>query len=63
VNLQELQSGFKEFSKITKPCKFRNCVHDQEPQCEIRHAVEQQQISELRYQNYLSLAKQLNLMK
>lgn len=63
VSLSELQQGYREFSKITKPCKFRNCVHDHEPQCEIRRAVEDKQISELRYQNYLALAKQLNLIK
>src|SRR5690606_31122740 len=41
VSLSELQQGYREFSKITKPCKFRNCVHDHEPQCEIRRAVDE----------------------
>jgi len=63
VSLTELQKGYKEFSEVHAICKFRNCVHDHEPQCAIRNAVENNQISKLRYQNYISLAKQLNLIK
>jgi ribosome biogenesis GTPase len=63
VTLQELQKGYKEFSEIHDICKFRNCVHDHEPQCAIRNAVENNQISKLRYENYINLAKQLNLIK
>jgi len=63
VSLQELQTGFKEFSQINGVCKFRNCVHGQEPGCKIREAVKDKRISALRYQNYLTLAEQLQLIK
>jgi ribosome biogenesis GTPase len=63
VSLQELQRGFKEFSEISAPCKFRNCVHNIEPSCEIKNAVEAHKISEIRYKNYLALAQQLELIR
>lgn len=63
VSLDELQQGYREFTQVTEPCKFRNCVHDHEPKCEIRKAVEESKISDIRYQNYLALAKQLGLIK
>ena len=63
VTLPELQKGFKEFAEVTRPCKFRDCVHNKEPNCEIRKAVDEKLISELRYKNYLALAKHLELIR
>lgn len=63
VSIEELQQGYKEFQSITETCKFRNCLHDKEPKCAIQNAVKQGAISEQRYQNYLALAHQLNLLK
>jgi len=63
VSMEELQQGYKEFRFVNEPCKFRNCLHDKEPHCAIQKAVTQGLISEQRYQNYLALAEQLNLLK
>jgi ribosome biogenesis GTPase / thiamine phosphate phosphatase len=63
VSIEELQQGFKEFQSVNEPCKFRNCLHHKEPKCAIQNAVAAGLISEQRYQNYLALAQQLNLLK
>ena len=63
VDLIELQQGFREFALIEEPCKFRDCVHNQEPGCVIRNAVDTGKISSSRYQNYLALAEQLELIR
>ncbi len=63
VDLNTLQKAFREIANITTPCKFRDCVHDKEPDCEVRKAVNEGKIPELRYQNYLALAEQLGLIK
>ncbi len=63
ITLEQLQQGFKEFAQINEACKFRDCVHNTEPGCKIREAVEQGSFSTLRYENYLELADQLDLIK
>jgi ribosome biogenesis GTPase len=63
VDLETLQKGFREIDAIETPCKFRNCVHDKEPECEVRKAVADGKIPEIRYENYLLVAEQLGLIK
>ncbi len=38
--------------KNQEPCKFRDCLHLNEPQCAIRKGVEEGRISSIRYQHY-----------
>ncbi|WKY42984.1 ribosome small subunit-dependent GTPase A [Eubacteriaceae bacterium ES2] len=53
----ELQEYFPDF--IKGQCRFASCVHDQEPDCAIKKAVENGQISESRYQHYLYFLNEL----
>jgi len=55
---QELAHGFIEFSPMLGHCKFNNCLHNTEPACAIRTAVEAGEISSWRYQAYLRLLQQ-----
>ncbi|MGE3919537.1 MAG: small ribosomal subunit biogenesis GTPase RsgA [Gammaproteobacteria bacterium] len=50
-----LAKGFLEFLPYIKACKFSNCLHRNEPDCAVINAVHQGQISQIRWQNYLSL--------
>lgn len=43
---------FKEFAPYVGQCKFRNCVHINEPDCAIKHAVELGKIASFRLANY-----------
>ena len=44
----------KEFLNINS-CKFNNCTHNHEPNCEIKKSVDNGLISRSRYNNYISM--------
>ena len=46
---------FKEFLPHLGACRFRDCTHIKEPNCAIKMAVEQNDISFQRYQSYLAI--------
>ena len=52
---KEILNGFKEFSPYIGKCKFRNCVHINEPNCAIKNAVSAGDINEKRYNSYIEL--------
>ncbi|KUO70065.1 MAG: hypothetical protein APF77_24645 [Clostridia bacterium BRH_c25] len=58
LELSKLESCFPEFESF-KDCYFQDCVHDKEPSCGIKEAVEEGKISETRYDFYISLLKDL----
>ncbi|MDI3535710.1 MAG: ribosome biosis GTPase / thiamine phosphate phosphatase [Eubacteriaceae bacterium] len=53
----ELQEYFPDI--IKGQCRFASCVHDQEPNCAVKEAVEKGQISQSRYQHYLFFLNEL----
>ena len=46
---------FPEMRKLLNKCKFHNCQHINEPNCVVKEAVENGEISESRYQTYVDL--------
>ncbi|NNE64385.1 MAG: ribosome small subunit-dependent GTPase A, partial [Gammaproteobacteria bacterium] len=52
---QQLSAGFREISQKAENCRFANCRHLNEPQCAVIEAVENGEIAESRYQNFLRL--------
>ncbi len=52
---QEILSGFREFKPFVGQCKFRNCVHINEPNCAIKNALGNGSIHPKRYESYLNL--------
>ena len=59
VKNNELRDYFKEFTLIGS-CKFNNCLHLEEPSCEVKKRVEEGSISKSRYSNYLELLSKIN---
>lgn len=53
----EIAHYFREMFEISKTCKFNNCSHQREPQCAVKDAVENGQVSPSRYKSYLSMLK------
>jgi ribosome biogenesis GTPase len=49
---EQLQFYFEEFTPYVTDCRFRGCVHMEEPVCGVKSAVEQGLISAQRYENY-----------
>lgn len=55
LEIMDIAHNFREFFKKSSDCKFQNCTHRQEPHCAVKEAIETEEISELRYANYLKL--------
>lgn len=56
---EELRFSFPEFQKYEGTCRFQGCVHDREPGCKVKEAVEAGLISRERYDSYLCLYREL----
>lgn len=52
---EKIKESFIEFQNYT--CPFKDCMHNKEKDCEIKKAVEKQEILLSRYQNYLDFIK------
>ncbi|MBE7175668.1 MAG: ribosome small subunit-dependent GTPase A [Mucilaginibacter polytrichastri] len=55
IKPEELGYYFPEMRERLNQCRFHNCRHINEPGCVIREAVENGEISESRYDSYLSI--------
>ncbi|WKY46361.1 ribosome small subunit-dependent GTPase A [Eubacteriaceae bacterium ES3] len=53
----DLQEYFPDFVK--GECRFSSCVHDKEPDCSVKAAVENNEISKSRYEHYLFFLNEL----
>ncbi|MDA0150527.1 small ribosomal subunit biogenesis GTPase RsgA [Vibrio sp. LaRot3] len=49
---EEITEAFIEFRPYLGGCKFRDCKHLDDPGCVLREAVEEGEISEVRFENY-----------
>jgi ribosome biogenesis GTPase len=52
---EELSHYFPEMRQFLGECKYNNCLHEKEKSCRIKQAVEEGEISQNRYDNYLRL--------
>ena len=58
IEKNEMSHYFPEMNEIRSNCKFNNCVHVSEPSCAVKQAVDDGEISKIRYKSYLSLFKE-----
>lgn len=63
MSAQEAAVSYHDFAHFSKMCKFRGCLHDSEPYCAIKVAVSDGQISQERYEHYLSFLKEIKNRK
>jgi ribosome biogenesis GTPase len=52
---EEVGHFFPEIFRFSEKCRFNNCSHTHEPGCAVLEALETHQISQSRYQSYLSI--------
>lgn len=52
---EELHHYFPEIFALSKQCKYYNCTHIHEPNCAVKEAIENTELSEERYYNYVSI--------
>lgn len=55
----QIKDYFKEISKYGEGCRFKSCLHDNEPNCEVKTKVEEGIISRERYENYILFLKEI----
>lgn len=51
----DLAAYFPGFAVVEEGCRFRDCLHESEPGCAVRRAVDEGRVSPERYQAYLAL--------
>jgi len=64
VDVDLLSRYFPEMFNASRNCKFKNCIHLNEPECAVLNQLKNGQIEQSRYKNYLSmLEKNTNYRK
>lgn len=63
IDAKELGGYFREFRRAAVNCRFRGCVHVNEPGCAVKTLVESGEILQSRYDNYLLLYQALKNKK
>ena len=58
LKLSEIGNYFPEFFVLKQKCKFHNCIHKNEPDCAVKLALEQKNITLSRYKNYLTMLEE-----
>ena len=56
---EELKNYFSEFASYEGQCRFNGCVHISEPDCRVKMALEDGQISRQRYESYVQMFEEL----
>lgn len=59
ISARELGEDVMEFEPYIGKCRFNDCVHQNEPGCAVKEAVESKKIPLIRYQNYLSILEMI----
>jgi ribosome biogenesis GTPase len=60
-DIKEIENGFREINLLSERCKFRNCIHINEPDCAIKKALKQGKITIKRYNNYKKLIAEFEI--
>ncbi len=58
--LRVISHYFPEMRDLLHFCKFSNCLHTEEPECNILQALESGEISASRYVSYLGILEELS---
>ena len=63
IEKEELRNYYPEFAEPSQECRFLGCVHINEPDCGVKNALERQEISRDRYDNYKQFYEELRQQK
>lgn len=59
IDKEELRHSFPEFYEYEGNCRFQGCLHDREPGCAVKAAVEAGAVHQERYESYRLLLSEL----
>lgn len=60
---EDLKNYFPEFDRYLGQCRFHGCVHIHEPGCKVKEALQNHEMSQSRYDNYIMLYDELKNTK
>ncbi len=60
MDKQEIYHFFPEIFRASDKCRYYNCLHINEPGCEVKKQIEKGQIEEFRYRSYLKIFEDNN---
>jgi len=63
IQFDELTEFYPEIKNYSGDCRFNNCIHNKEPNCGVKNAVEEKLISQVRYNNYIKLLEEIKSIK
>lgn len=63
MEAEALANYFIDMRAVSQDCKFRGCMHDKEPKCAVKAAVEAGNIQTYRYENYLTFLTEIKNRK
>ena len=55
----DVRNYFREIREYGKDCRFLSCLHDKEPDCNVKRLVEESIISKDRYDNYIQFLEEV----
>ena len=55
LDIKEIETGFREISSLSCECRYRDCIHINEPNCAVNQALSKNEIATQRYSNYKKL--------
>lgn len=63
LETEQLQECFPEIRERSNDCKFRGCMHNKEPKCAVKKAVDNQEIAIFRYNHYMQFLEEIQQRK
>lgn len=63
IAMTDLAWYFPEFARLARECKFSTCLHDREPQCAVKEALQKGIIPPSRYQSYQAILQEMRDLK
>ena len=59
IEKNEIYRYFPELLEASKKCRFKNCIHINEPECEVKKRLVTGEISNYRYESYINLIHEI----
>jgi len=63
MSVEDLEHSVKEFKPYLGKCRFRDCIHVDEPGCAVKEAIERNRVSKTRYQHYIEVIRVIKSRK
>ena len=62
VDESTVEDEFSDIKELSVDCKFRDCQHENEPECAVKDAVETGKLDSARFQSYVKLKKEIKYL-